>query len=105
VKFRQHRGGLAESMQTVVEIKDRAALVAYAFKLLAPFYFREEDVAAGLNVEPYGCQAGGPPMYDKRTGWHTYIVTLKGYGVLGFTDGPCPSDANESTARRREPRE
>lgn len=88
LKFREHRGGLAESMATVIEVPDRAALVAHVKKMLAPFYFGG-DIEAGLNVEPYGCS--GLPLLDLRIGWQTYIVTLKGYGVLGFTDGPCPS--------------
>jgi hypothetical protein len=39
--------------------------------------FKDED----LKVAPYG-------GVDKRCGWDTYIVTIEGYGVMGFTDGP-----------------
>lgn len=28
-----------------------------------------------------------PYCYDDRTGWDTYIVTINGWGVCGFTDG------------------
>lgn len=81
MKFREHRGGLNESMQTVVELPDRAALVAYVDKLLQPFYV--ESVAERLLIEPYG--------RDPRIGWEQlYIVKLPGYGVVGFTDGPVP---------------
>ncbi len=31
-------------------------------------------------VEPYG--------FDERINWQTHIVTLTGYGVLGYTDSP-----------------
>jgi hypothetical protein len=82
VKFREHRGGLSESMATVIDVADRRALVAYVARQLEPFYFTPAEVDAGLAVEPY--------MYDSRIGWDTHIVTLKRYGVLGFTDGPCP---------------
>lgn len=82
MKFREHRGGLAESMATVVEVADRAALVAHVKGLLTPFAFGG-DIGAGLDVRPYD-----PLRLDERIGWYTHIVTLEGYGVLGFTDGP-----------------
>lgn len=90
MKFREHRGGLAESMATCVEVADRAALIAVIEQRLAPFGrpFTRAQIDAGLDVEPYGCS--GMPLLDLRIGWYTYIVTLDGYGVLGFTDGPCP---------------
>lgn len=77
MKFREHRGGLAESMETTIELEDRAALIAHCRALLDQWYFsfRDED----LSVEPYG--------RDERIGWDTHIVTIKGYGVMGFTDG------------------
>lgn len=87
MKFREHRGGLAESMATVIDVADRAALVAVIERLLAPFHFTRAQIDAGLNVEPYGCS--GLPLLDLRNGWRTYIVTLYEYGVIGFTDGPC----------------
>lgn len=83
MKFREHRGGLIESMATVIEMADRAALVAYIARQLEPFHFTAAEVAAGLEVEKYGSGI------DERIGWDTHIVTLKRYGVLGFTDGPC----------------
>ena len=69
MKFRPHRGGFAESMAEVVELKDLRALAAYL----------EVDIAR-INVKPY--------CYDDRNGWKTYIVTVDGQAV-GFTDGPC----------------
>jgi hypothetical protein len=80
IKFREHRGGLSDSMATVIEIENRAGLVAHIAKVLEPFHFDKERVDKGLRVEPYA--------HDARIGWNTHIVTLKGYGVLGFTDGP-----------------
>lgn len=83
MKFREHRGGYDDSMATAVDVADRAALVAHIKGLLAPFDFRG-DIAAGLHVAAYGSN-----QIDPRNGWHTHIVTLQDYGVLGFTDGPC----------------
>ena len=28
--------------------------------------------------------------FDDRLNWNTYIVTVRNYGVVGFTDGPVP---------------
>ena len=78
MKFREHRGMLDDSMKTVVDVADRAALVSLLQTQLqlCGFAFNDED----LKIEPYG--------YDKRIDWNTHIVTIKGYGVIGFTDGP-----------------
>jgi hypothetical protein len=88
VKFREHRGGLSESMETTVEVENRAGLIAHVFKLLEPFYFERARIDAGLTIEPYSWGSETEPFFDERIGWHLHIVTLKGYGVLGFTNGP-----------------
>lgn len=71
MKYRQHKGGLSESMATV---RDIAATRQAMFDALGL------DATASLDVKPYG--------YDSRIGWDTHIVTVEGYGVVGFTDGP-----------------
>ena len=78
MKFREHRGGLAASMETVVWITNRDMLIEHIRKLLAPFdiVVASEDV----TIAPYG--------FDERIGWDTHIVTIKDHGVVGFTDGP-----------------
>ena len=39
------------------------------------------DVTADkITVEQY--------TYDERNDWDTYIVSVEGYGVVGYTDGP-----------------
>jgi hypothetical protein len=80
MKFREHRGGLAESMQTVVEVADHAALLAHIRKLAELWPTFPPVNEKTVQIKPYG--------YDARIGWHTHIVTLDNYGVLGFTDGP-----------------
>lgn len=73
MKYRPHRGGLAESMLEVVELDGSlAALEAHV---------RKTWPVGDIKVEPYG-------GYDKRIGWDTHIVTIDGSAV-GFTDGPC----------------
>ena len=78
-KFREHRGSLADSLETTVEVDGRKGLLEYLAKRFNyPHLYRLEDV----TVEPYG-------GIDKRCGWDTYIVHAKGWGVFGMTDGPC----------------
>jgi len=82
MKFREHRGSLADAMKTLVELPDRAALVQHCRELLAPYQFVFEDSA--LKVEPYGTGS------DDRIGWkETHVVTIEKYGVIGFTDSAC----------------
>ena len=83
MKFREHRGSLADAMTTCVEIPDQAALVEHCRKLLEPWPTAPSVNNRSLIVKPYYNEV------DKRIGWPmTYIVWLKEYGVLGFTDGP-----------------
>jgi hypothetical protein len=79
MKFREHRGSLWDSMATLVELPDRAALLAHCQRLLDPFDVQVLD--SQLRIEPY--------TYDDRVRWETWIVSIDGYGVIGFTDdGP-----------------
>jgi hypothetical protein len=81
VKFREHRGGLSESMKTVVEVADHAALLEHIRRKFAEHWPTFPPVTAEtVHIKPY--------CYDERIEWNSHIVTLDGYGVLGFTDGP-----------------
>jgi hypothetical protein len=83
MKFREHRGTLAldDSMQTCVELDDRAALVEHVTRLHDCF-IHDYDFS-NLVVKPYFMER------DTRCGWEqTYIVVLPGFGPIGFTDGP-----------------
>lgn len=77
-KVREHRGSLADAMETVFEVQDFAGLVDHMRKTLEPYgkLVKPEDV----KVEYY--------TRDDRIGWDTYIVSIDGYGVWGFTNGP-----------------
>ena len=78
VLFRPHRGGLAEAMAEVKTFRLREELIAFLNEDLA-HYSRKIDEDK-FKIEPYG--------FDKRIGWDTYIVSMDGYGVFGFTNGP-----------------
>lgn len=80
-KFRPHRGSLSDSMLLVVEVATRQELLEHIRKT------NLGDVV-DISIEPYSMLPDGPPVFDDRIGWHTYIVTAPEGGVLGFTNGP-----------------
>ena len=78
MKLREHRGCLADSLTTVIEIDPTMdALVAAIKRALMHYVAVSPDL---VHVEPCGI--------DARIGWNTHIVTVDGYGVFGWTDGP-----------------
>lgn len=81
MKFREHRGSLGASMDTMVELETRAQLIDHVKKMYSTFVhgFNFDDIV----VEPYYMTP------DSRCGWEqTYVVRLDGFGVIGFTDSP-----------------
>lgn len=79
MKFREHRGGLADSMATMVELPNRAALIDHLCALARSWPTFPLITSETVHIEFFG--------WDNRIDWEkTYIVTLDGYGVLGFTN-------------------
>lgn len=84
MKYRDHRGGLAESMETLQEFDTRADLITYLQKELATWGHKFEESA--VKIEPYG------DGKDDRIGWsNLHIVIVQGFGPVGFADIP-PAD-------------
>jgi hypothetical protein len=81
MRYRPHRGGLAESIAETVNVKGRAGLIAhlrYNWRNWEVVQFSDDQV----RVEPYGGD-------DDRCGWKdVHIVTIDGAGVQGFCEGP-----------------
>lgn len=73
IKFRLHKGSLDESMKTVKCYASKESLIKDMQKYHPWIEFEE------LKIEKY--------VYDDRINWDTHIVTIPGYGVIGFTDG------------------
>jgi hypothetical protein len=93
MKFRPQRGSLDAAMAEAREFADRAELVAHITERLWPWNF---DVTTEMvHVKKYG------PDIDERIGWDTYVVTVDGYGVFGFTDGPVPDAATTVEERSK----
>ena len=79
--YRDHRGSLNESMKTLTKIKGRGDLIAHLQKSW-PFTVTTMLDLRKIEIKPYHTKP------DTRIGWEeTWIVTLPGFGVLGFTNG------------------
>ena len=79
-KYREHRELLVESMRTVKEFNGKDDLIRFLQHDLNRWGVGKYDLNK-ITIEKYGDEI------DTRIGWDTHIVHLKGYGVLGFTDG------------------
>jgi len=78
MKVREHRGGFEESMGSVVQIDGSLeSLVNEIGSKLGKWGI--QVTAEKIEIERYA--------YDSRNGWDTYIVSVLGYGVYGFSDG------------------
>ena len=77
-RFREHRGGLSDSLDTTINVANRGELVDYIQRTLGCW---------GLDINPEDVEIA-PYGYDSRINWDAHIVTVKDYGVFGFTDGP-----------------
>lgn len=83
MKLRQHRGGYSESMATTIEIEPTRPALLQA--ILASDMIGMPDP---LTEDMIGVTSG--MGRDPRNGWDTHIVTIKDWGVYGYTDGPVP---------------
>lgn len=80
MRFREHRGGLAESMETVIEFNTAADLSRHLQKV------RPDIIESGARLK-------AEPLFvdDSRIGWKdVHIVIAYQGGVIGFIDGPMP---------------
>lgn len=78
MKFRPHRGSLADSMAEVVHLP--ASKQSIADYVNALYNFGPDIGRENIVVQYQG--------RDERTGWDTYLVSanVPGLGVIGFTD-------------------
>lgn len=84
MKFRDYSPSLSMPDPPIVELPDRAALIAHCRKLLYPYRvcFSEQQ----FHIKPH--------FPDWPTGWNPRsIVIIDGYGVIGFTDS-LPDEAS-----------
>ena len=78
IKYRNHRGSLAESMETAQEFETMDEMRAYVAKSLHPFYV---EVTKENFHSKFYCEE------DRRIGWTPVcLVTVNGFGVVGWAD-------------------
>lgn len=86
INFREHRGLLADSMETAVVVAGLPGLWRHLQRKVMPELTAMDS--SRLRFEPYGGD-------DDRTGWkNVHTVRLEGHGVLGFCsrlDGAPPA--------------
>ena len=79
ILFREHRGSLKESLETMKSFDNKEALLEY-LKNILPICFGC-SIENNLICEHY--------CYDERTEWETYILKVKtpyNNPVIGFTN-------------------
>ena len=78
MRYRPHKGSLADSVALTVEVDGRAGLIAQLHKELAPYPVWPDEKS--VHIDLYGGD-------DDRIGWkNVSIVTMDGYGVMGFCE-------------------
>lgn len=78
-KYRDMRGGYTNSMLTMQVFESRDELVTYLQGIVDKFGAGVYDCTQ-ITIRPY--------VKEPHIGWDTHIVSMDGYGVFGFTDGP-----------------
>ena len=79
MKFRPHRGMLADAMKECIEFNGRQALIDH-LRAIHPMF--GPSFIDDVEIKPYSERP------DTRIGWkRTCIVESKQWGPIGFTDG------------------
>jgi len=96
--FRFHRGGLKESLQTTIIVKNLHDLMLAIFKNYTEKEFPESDWGFNLKISPY---PDIDTCFDIRIGWFTYIVTANlyekdGFHPIGFLSEPLDESIDEN---------
>lgn len=90
MRLRESRATLNASLTTIVAIECQSQMVGYIADRLS---MRGLDVTDSMvHSEPCGLNPG--------TGWDEYRVVVDGFGVFGFTDGPCPRGLAETPSQQ-----
>jgi len=74
MKYRDHRGGFKESMDTVIEVDTKQALLTHL----------------NAGIQHYTDVKLIRSIYDDRNGWNTYNVFGKNgisWNIVGMSDG------------------
>lgn len=82
IRYRDHRGGLAESMATERQFENGEEVKAHIRRELYPWEVDTSVIDAAFYA------------VDKRIDWkESWIITIPGYGIAGWVDGPIEDGA------------
>ena len=73
IHFREHRGSLEESLDTLIRVDTREELIEHIAKILKPYRLVK---AEQVEFKNYG--------FDPRIEWQTLLVSVRDYGPVGF---------------------
>lgn len=88
MRFIEYRQPPEQMKETEREVADRAALIAHCKQLLYAWPTFDHVQDDDFLVSEYGQEWWDPNLGEARP-WITHIVTIRGYGVIGFTDCVC----------------
>ncbi len=95
MRVRESRATLNASLTNVATVAGRAELVRYIADRLSARGLQVTDDM--IHVDHVG--------YNQQTEWDEYRIVVDGYGLFGFTDGPCPDGPADILPPRRWPQE
>lgn len=75
-RVREQRGTLNDSLSTIVEIEPNIDALAQHISAILERPIESKDITVAKHA------------YDARIGWDTYIISVKGSGVFGFSNRP-----------------
>ncbi len=82
MRYRPHRRYVDEAVAEMVQVDGRDGLIEHLREELRNWPIARYFTADQVRVQPYGGD-------DDRIGWKdVHIVTIDGYGVMGFCEGP-----------------
>ncbi|PPU41163.1 hypothetical protein XaplCFBP3123_08820 [Xanthomonas arboricola pv. populi] len=80
MKIRPHRGALADAMANCRNIEPTlGAVVEFLRGDSGGAFVVTPDM---VSVKKYGSGL------DERTGWDTYVISVRGMGIMAWIDGP-----------------
>jgi hypothetical protein len=89
-RFREHRGGLMESLETTRVIEDRAHLLRVVRGCVGRSVRVDDET---LSLSSQAIPSLGRNGDDGRIGWtDVHLVCVAGYGVVGMVEGDFPPE-------------
>lgn len=101
--FREHRGGLVESMETAKEFETKDDMLQYIYQIHKDYANSLGYQETFFNIEDIVIDEKNL-IYDERCGWNTMYVCVKRYGEDDYIEkygsaqciGKCSNEYDKS---------